>query len=788
MDVAASDSITSSVVFDDDGPGPHAPALFVSGRFTSIGGIAANSLAKWNGTLWSPVGQGVTGVRDLVVYDDDGPGPHLPALYTLGILNNTLSLLKWDGIQWTSLASLYGFFSHLYVLNDTGTPRLYLSETVQTVSPGNLATNGRFYRVDDPAHLTWLFQGGDVNAAAVWDPDGAGPLPPQIVLAHTHSDFAWSAPYPPPPPTLDSRITRLGAGGPVDLVVGGTLQTAFRDLAVYDDDAGGPGASSLYVAGNYELTPGGAVAEHLSRLTSAGLAPIAGDVDGAVAALRTIPSDPFAQGSPTLYALGQFAHIGGAAATSIARWNGVTWSRLGPGFSLVDQGQTVTTSPSTLCIFDDDGAGPRPAFLYAGGSFSTAGYAPSNGIVRWDGFYWAPAGPVINNAVHALLSADLGSGPTLYIGGQFTAADGIPASSIARWDGQAFSAFPLGGNNHVDALGVFQGQLVAAGKFTLMGGVPVGRIARYTGSTWSPFGAGFDGNVSALAVFDDQRGGGPALYAAGQFTHSAGQPMSRIARWTGQAWAPLSAGTDGDITALAVIGNGLYAGGPFTSAGGQPAPGVARWDGSAWTPLPPTGAAVETLAVHRGVLYAGGAAGGGTALISAWNGRSWFALPALSGAADAVHLTTLASVSDDGVAPPVLYASGEFTVAGGVAAAHLARWDGTSWAAIGDGLDAPARAITRFYSALALGGDFLSAGGLTSWFLAPLVPACAPVCEPNCDASTAPPLLNVNDFVCYLNRFAAGDPYANCDGSTTPPVLNILDFTCFLNRFAAGCS
>jgi hypothetical protein len=29
--------------------------------------------------------------------------------------------------------------------------------------------------------------------------------------------------------------------------------------------------------------------------------------------------------------------------------------------------------------------------------------------------------------------------------------------------------------------------------------------------------------------------------------------------------------------------------------------------------------------------------------------------------------------------------------------------------------------------------------------------------------------------------------YANCDGSVTPPVLNVLDFTCFLNRFAAGC-
>jgi hypothetical protein len=60
-------------------------------------------------------------------------------------------------------------------------------------------------------------------------------------------------------------------------------------------------------------------------------------------------------------------------------------------------------------------------------------------------------------------------------------------------------------------------------------------------------------------------------------------------------------------------------------------------------------------------------------------------------------------------------------------------------------------------------------------------------CYPNCDGSTAPPVLNVLDFNCFLNRFSAGASYANCDGSTTPPVLNVLDFNCFLNRFSAGC-
>jgi hypothetical protein len=60
-------------------------------------------------------------------------------------------------------------------------------------------------------------------------------------------------------------------------------------------------------------------------------------------------------------------------------------------------------------------------------------------------------------------------------------------------------------------------------------------------------------------------------------------------------------------------------------------------------------------------------------------------------------------------------------------------------------------------------------------------------CYPNCDLSTAPPVLNANDFQCFLNAFAAGQSFANCDGSTAAPVLSPNDFQCFLNRFASGC-
>jgi len=57
-------------------------------------------------------------------------------------------------------------------------------------------------------------------------------------------------------------------------------------------------------------------------------------------------------------------------------------------------------------------------------------------------------------------------------------------------------------------------------------------------------------------------------------------------------------------------------------------------------------------------------------------------------------------------------------------------------------------------------------------------------CYANCDQSTSFPTLTANDFQCFLNLFAANDPYADCDGVGG---LTANDFQCFLNAFAVGC-
>src|SRR5439155_155553 len=84
----------------DDGSGP---ALHAGGFFTSAGGVAANNIARWDGTSWSPLGSGVSAqtgdpVSALAVFDD-GTGPKLYA--GGGVPANFVA--KWDGASWTPL-------------------------------------------------------------------------------------------------------------------------------------------------------------------------------------------------------------------------------------------------------------------------------------------------------------------------------------------------------------------------------------------------------------------------------------------------------------------------------------------------------------------------------------------------------------------------------------------------------------------------------------------------------------------------------------------------------------
>src|SRR5882672_6674175 len=93
---------------------------------------------------------------------------------------------------------------------------------------------------------------------------------------------------------------------------------------------------------------------------------------------------------------------------------------------------------------------------------------------------------------------------------------------------------------------------------------------------------------------------------------------------------------------------------------------------------------VGALAVSGSDLYAGGnftTAGGASATnIAKWNGSSWSALGSGTGGFFPDVYALAVSGSD-------VYAGGGFTTAGDRVANYIARWDGSSWTALGSGLE-----------------------------------------------------------------------------------------------------
>jgi len=402
-------------------------------------------------------------------------------------------------------------------------------------------------------------------------------------------------------------------------------------LTVYDDDGSGPNPPQL-VAGGFFTTAGGQVANRIARwnpVTSSWSSFGTGTANGVnfmVRALTVYDDDGAGPNRPQLVAGGDFTTAGGQAANFIARWNPATnsWSSFGTGTT-----NGVNDFVYALTVYDDDGSGPNRPQLVAGGSFTAAGGQTANYIARWNPLTssWSSFGTGTANGVSGQVRAltvydDDGAGPNppqLVAGGFFTTAGGQAANYIARWNplNNSWSSFVTGSANGVDstiyALTVYDDdgsgpngpQLVAGGFFTTAGGQTANRIARWNPvtSSWSSVGTGtangVNNTVRALTVYDDDGTGPnpPQLAAGGFFTIAGGQTANSIARWNPltSSWSSFGMGTANGVNAVVyaltvyddgAVGPALYAGGSFITAGGQPSWYVARWTGCPVAPTP----------------------------------------------------------------------------------------------------------------------------------------------------------------------------------------------------------
>lgn len=523
---------------------------------------------------------------------------------------------------------------------------------------------------------------GSANAMTVWDPDGAGPATPKLVVGGSFT------------------------------VAGGV---AARHIAVYDPAAHtwsslGTGMNGSVhaltvmpngdlVAAGYFFEVSGLFTPNIARWDGSAWHPLGAGVGDLVHAVAALPNGDLVAG-------GNFTTAGGVAVANIARWNGSVWSPLGAGFDLPVHALTVLTNGD----------------LVAGGEFLFTGPQVAREIARWNGSAWSSIGIGVDAAVYALVATPTGG---LVAGGRFTLAGGVAARSVARWEATGWSALGTGVGPTspipiVEAVQVMpNGDVIVGGLFTEAGGQPVSRIALWNGVGWSGLGAGLPGfnseYVKALTVLPNGE-----LACGGNFLTVDGVVAHHLARWNGTTWAAANPGIDGLArVVVGLAGGDFLVGGKFGLLPDGSVGDVALWHNGTLSALggPADGEVYAVLPLPDGSVLAGGTFTtiGGVAAngIARWDGLGWTPLGSGIGVTTYSGVRCLLQLANGDV-----LAGGQFTVAGGVPCSNLARWTGANWSAVGAGVAGPGSEVIAMRSLpngdVVLSGSFTSAGGVAA--------------------------------------------------------------------------
>lgn len=634
----ADGSVSTSIVWDPDGPGPIPAKIVVGGTFQIVGGARAASIAAFDGSSWSRLGEGFT---------TDVYRPTVGALATLpngdlvagGTFTQTgttpvNNIARWDGAAWHSLG---------IGVNDS-------VRSLAVLPNGDLIAAGYFDRAGGlPANGLARWNGSQ------WTPLAGGPGPYVSALAVLLNGDLLAAVVQSQGLKVVGAIMRWDGVSWTPFGTGGSITDIerFSTLRVLTN-------GDVIATGRF-TTIGGVSARSIARWTGAAWNPIGPGLQGSVVSVSelpqgrliacgSLPTSPFRNSvvqwdgslwvsigssdfaASTSLALtdgglligGDFTEIEGIIALRLARWNGAAWSALASGFdnavvamTLRPDGDLFVTGPFRTAggarspylarlsggVWSSIGtlSGSEQSWgralatmpngdIVVAGAFTSVGGVPVSGLARWNGTVWSSFGTIRQSIPTATLApfpnGDIAVGGA-YLGDSF-------ASGISRWNGERWSwlwhgSGPMRGPVPVALLSLPNGDLIAGGMFTSIDGVPVNNIARWDGATWWPLGPGSRTGVTALAV--DASGG---LLAAGSFGPVYYGLSASVGRWDGSSWQPVGDWVNGSINSLAVLRSGeIVAGGTFNTIVGInsgeriPANSLAYWNGAIWSPVGP---------------------------------------------------------------------------------------------------------------------------------------------------------------------------------------------------------
>lgn len=289
-------------------------SVYAGGSFTTIGGVAANRIARWTGTTWTGLSTGANGEVRSIATGPDG-ALYVGGLFTLmGGIANTAYIAKWDGSAWTALST--GANGNIYAVAVAPDGSVYAGGDFTTI--GGVAAN-RIARWNGSA---WSALGTGANGTVTDIAIGAdgtvyagGSFTLMGGIASTAYIAKWNG----------TAWTALGTGG----------NAGVNALIIGPDGA-------VYAGGSFTLMGGVTNTAYIAKWNGTGWYPLGTGMGASVSSLSF-------DASGLLYAGGTFTSAGGLSFTDgFAIWNGSTWVPVSvdlPGGFTVD---TILHTPSEM--------------------------------------------------------------------------------------------------------------------------------------------------------------------------------------------------------------------------------------------------------------------------------------------------------------------------------------------------------------------------------------------------------------------------------------------------------
>ncbi len=682
--------------------------LFVAGSFSQAGEIEVSNIALWNGSEFQHVGfpgalQGTNGiVNDMAVHNGD-------TLFVAGqftvAASKPVNNIAWFQISTGSWVDLGGgvkadegnaFIADLFLDGDL----LYVGGRFDRA--GNReAKNIAVYNIRSKR---WQDLGGgvngDVNAIAM-GPDG-------LYIGGTF--------------TAAGEVNANGVvrwdGTEWHALAGGGVNGTVNAIAVWE--------TAVFVGGSFSQA-GGVATQNIARWQSdsSKWSDLSGLFWLSLTEAQELESDGVTGDVRTLLMQGQELYVGGTFKTAfpgdytvdeitvqyIARWyestgdplfNTLWWKGLGQGMN-----GFVNT------IVEHDGE------LYAGGAFTKAGGTPARGIAKWDGLRWFSLASGVGNFISTMAIND----GNVYVGGEFDQPGKGRGTRLARLNESIWTLIPGEFSGSIFTVESKDEFIYVGGSFSSIGGKRIENAARYNTETgiWSGLGEK-DGPTktegkSYVSSFGFQDG---LVYVGGDFSSAGEMPARGLASWdpASDTWDDVGGGINGQVFGIESLGGDLYVGGRFLGAGSVAdlnERNIARWDGSEWYDLDSgTSEVIWTMGTYGDDLMVGGdfdsAGSVATQYLARWNTTSggW---DNVNGGVAKDFLPTVNAIVTNG---PLLYVGGYFDSIAGVPSRNIARFDGSSWAPLGSGVDNFVFTMAADRGKLYVAGAFAQAGGKPS--------------------------------------------------------------------------